>query len=311
MNTIETMRAISDLARKVNERLSYHFADTSGGWNVPKEMPLMQEFLNEVRTLCDLCFAAEPDDKTKNAQFSGRTYENIVSSYFFYMWTFWKREECNLVFGRESEHFWQKWCHYAEPSAAGAAEKFYSALSVNNRRKLVDRACTVYDGDSLVTIDPTLPQKPKVSGILNMLTGVLNDWWNYQDYETRQSISNLTDEGFGSLDEHDRAMNDNWKRLLVEEKLTLWRQFWNKNESDMTPELLAKISSHLHNLTQIDQHNELSLIFMDEQKRHEIDMQPWIDEWHACECDFAVWYAGLPQDMQRKVMDYYRTQKSL
>lgn len=232
VETVEAGYTISECARKVNERLSYHFADTSGGWNVPKEMPLMQEFLNEVRTLCDLCFAAEPDDKTKNAQFSGRSYDNIVSSYFFYMWTFWEREECNLVFGRESEHFWQKWCHYAEPSAAGAAEKFYSALSVNNRRKLVDRACTVYDGDSLATTAPA-------------------------------------------------------------------------------PELLAKISSHLHTLTQIDQHNELSLIFMDEQKRHEIDMQPWIDEWHACECDFAAWYAGLPTDMQGKVIDYYRKQKSL
>lgn len=156
-----------------------------------------------------------------------RTNENIVSSYFFYMWTFWEREECNLVFGRESEHFWQKWCHYAEPSAAGAAEKFYSALSVNNRCKLVDRACTVYDGDSLATTAPA-------------------------------------------------------------------------------PELLAKISSHLHNLTQIDQHNELSLIFMDEQKRHEIDMQPWIDEWHACECDFAAWFAKLPAGMQARVVEYYK-----
>lgn len=208
------------------------------------------------------------------------------------------------IFTQES--VWLKPRAFCTKGAAGAAEKFYSALSVNNRRKLVDRACTVYDGDSQVTIDPTLPQKPKVSGILNMLTGVLNDWWNYQDYETRQSISNLTDEGFGSLDEHDRAMNDNWKRLLVEEKLTLWRQFWNKNESDMAPELLTKISSHLHNLTQIDQHNDLSLIFMDEQKRHEIDMQPWIDEWHACECDFAAWFAKLPAGMQARVVEYYK-----
>ncbi|WP_462354303.1 hypothetical protein [Alistipes timonensis] len=197
-------------------------------------------------------------------------------------------------------------CPFCTKGAADAAEKFYSALSINNRCKLVKRACVIYDGGSLVTIDPTLPQKPKVSGILNMLTGVLNDWWNYQDYETRQSISNLTDAGFGSLDEHDRAMNDNWKRLLVEEKLTLWRQFWNKNESDMAPELLTKISSHLHNLTQIDQHNELSLIFMDEQKHHKIDMHPWIDEWHACECDFAAWYAKLPAGMQARVVEYYK-----
>lgn len=138
VESIEARLTISEWARKVSERLSYHFASTSGGWNVPKDMPFMQEFLSEIRTLCDLCLRAAP-----------------------------------------------------------------------------------------------------------------------------------------------------------------------------APEFMAKISSHLRNLSQLDQHNELSMIFWDEQKLHKINMQPWIDEWHACECNFAAWYAGLPQDMQRKVMDYFSKQKSL
>lgn len=157
-----------------------------------------------------------------------RTNENIVSSFFFYMWNGWgTKEECRQVFGYLCDHFWDKWCEFYREYRGGAAEMFYAGLSDDNRRKLVDRACAVYNGNSLATPVPS-------------------------------------------------------------------------------PELMAKISSHLHTLGQLDQHNELSLIFWNEQKSHEIDMQPWIDEWHACECDFAAWYAKLPADMQTRAIEYYR-----
>lgn len=75
--------------------------------------------------------------------------ENIVSSFFFYMWNTWCKEECQKVFGSMYEHFWSKWCSLATPSASGSSEKFYSALSKYNRRLLVNRACEVYDGAGL------------------------------------------------------------------------------------------------------------------------------------------------------------------
>lgn len=75
--------------------------------------------------------------------------ENIVSSFFFYMWNTWCKEECQKVFGSMYEHFWSKWCSLANPSASGSSEKFYSALSEYNRRLLVNRACEVYDGAGL------------------------------------------------------------------------------------------------------------------------------------------------------------------
>ena len=233
VETVEAGHTISECARKVSERLSYHFAGISGGWNVPKDMPFMREFLNEVRTLCDLCFAAEPDDKTKNAQFPGRTYENIVSSFFFYMWNGWgTKEECRQVFGNLCDHFWAKWCEFFREYRGGAAEMFYAGLSDDNRRKLVERACAVYNGNSRAATDPALPQRLQVSVILDMITGALNEWWACQDYETRLSITHLTDEGFGTLDEHDRAMKNYWKELPVEHKITLWRQLRNKNGSE-------------------------------------------------------------------------------
>lgn len=159
-----------------------------------------------------------------------RTNENIVSSFFFYMWNGWgTKEECRQVFGNLCDHFWAKWCEFFREYRGGAAEMFYAGLSDDNRRKLVERACAVYNGNSLAAPVPSA-------------------------------------------------------------------------------ELMAKISNHLYNLRRIDQCNELSMIFWNEQVHDNFDMAPWLAQWDG---DFAAWYAGLPQDMQRKVMDYYRKQKSL
>lgn len=45
-----------DQQRIVSERLTYHFANVDGSWNIPDGMPFMNEFLNEVRKLCDITF---------------------------------------------------------------------------------------------------------------------------------------------------------------------------------------------------------------------------------------------------------------
>jgi len=76
------------------------------------------------------------------------TNENIVSSFFFYMWNSWGKDECEIVYGWECEHFWSKWAFNANETARGAAEKFYKDLSTNNRLKLVKRACELYNGSA-------------------------------------------------------------------------------------------------------------------------------------------------------------------
>ena len=76
-----------------------------------------------------------------------RTQENIVSSYFYYMWNYFgSKEECAIVFSYMSDHFWSKWCAIFKENSHGAAERFYAELSTDNRKKLVDRACEVYNG---------------------------------------------------------------------------------------------------------------------------------------------------------------------
>jgi hypothetical protein len=74
------------------------------------------------------------------------TNENIVSSFFYYMWNAWYKDECQKTFGWEWEHFWNKWIYHTKETAKGAAEKLYADLDTGNRIKLVKRACEVYDG---------------------------------------------------------------------------------------------------------------------------------------------------------------------
>lgn len=33
--------------------------------------------------------------------------ENAVSSFFYYMWNTWSQEECRIVYGNMSRHFWE------------------------------------------------------------------------------------------------------------------------------------------------------------------------------------------------------------
>lgn len=72
--------------------------------------------------------------------------ENAVSSFFYYMWNAWSKEECKLVYGNMYRHFWDKWSALADKSIFGAAERFYAELSENNQKLLVGRAVTLYDG---------------------------------------------------------------------------------------------------------------------------------------------------------------------
>lgn len=59
--------------------------------------------------------------------------ENAVSSFFYYMWNAWSKEECKAVFGDMYRHFWDKWSALADKSIFGAAERFFAELSETTR----------------------------------------------------------------------------------------------------------------------------------------------------------------------------------
>lgn len=73
--------------------------------------------------------------------------ENIVSSFFYYMWNAWCEEECKKAFeGGDWKHFWKKWCGICDAHGVwGAAERFFAELSERNKDLLVKRACQVYN----------------------------------------------------------------------------------------------------------------------------------------------------------------------
>jgi len=74
--------------------------------------------------------------------------ENAVSSFFYYMWNAWSKEECEIVFGGMHKHFWEKWSSLAGKGIFGAAERFFAELSEKYQSQLVERAVMLYDGRS-------------------------------------------------------------------------------------------------------------------------------------------------------------------
>lgn len=80
-----------------------------------------------------------------------RTNENIVSSFFYYMWNTWCKEECEAIqWTCGADHIWSKWSQECRYGVRGAAERFYAELSDANRIALVKRATTLYNGRSKV-----------------------------------------------------------------------------------------------------------------------------------------------------------------
>ena len=63
---------------------------------------------------------------------------NAVSSFFYYMWNAWSKEECKIVFGGQYQHFWEKWCANSDKAIFGAVERFCADLSESSRELLVD-----------------------------------------------------------------------------------------------------------------------------------------------------------------------------
>lgn len=75
-----------------------------------------------------------------------RSQENIVSSFFYYMWNAWDGRECAMVCGLDCIQIWEKWRNCCTDCPLGATEYFYMGLSNDIKEKLVTRACEVYNG---------------------------------------------------------------------------------------------------------------------------------------------------------------------
>lgn len=89
-----------------------------------------------------------------------------LDCYLYFMWNRWNAWENDRVFGEKASvpyfdeqqndfvigsnknplnHFWNKWTHLLNKYGIGAPAAFYSELSSDNRRKLVDAAVNYYN----------------------------------------------------------------------------------------------------------------------------------------------------------------------
>ena len=119
-----------------------------------------------------------------------RTNENIVSSFFYYMWNRWSKAECETVFGSMAGHFWAKWCGLSSTTLSGAAERFYAELGNNARDKIVERACELYDGQRFVTRTWCPDCEEEHYGTnLKEYKETINAWWDSLDDDTAVRLS--------------------------------------------------------------------------------------------------------------------------
>jgi hypothetical protein len=160
-----------------------------------------------------------------------RTNENIVSSYFYYMWNRWSKTECETVFGSMAGHFWEKWCGLSNPTPSGAAERLYAELGNEARRKIVKRACELYNGQQLVSENVADESKIFVCECCGSQDIQIRAW---VDGNTNEYISEITDDdddfwcdaceehhGFLTLKEYKEAMLRWWQTLDMEENKRL------------------------------------------------------------------------------------------
>ena len=60
MQRIAPNNQLHEQVEIVKQRLNYHFLQIDGTWDIPKGLPFMKEFLNEVNKLCSLAKQSQP-----------------------------------------------------------------------------------------------------------------------------------------------------------------------------------------------------------------------------------------------------------
>ena len=70
-------------------------------------------------------------------------------------------------------HFWKKWCVATDKGTFGAAERFYLELSEDNRRILVERAVSIYDGRGLRNRNRNIKNQTACRETLSVYIGII------------------------------------------------------------------------------------------------------------------------------------------
>ena len=166
--------------------------------------------------------------------------ENAVSSFFYYMWNAWSKEECKVVFGGDYLHFWEKWNAQAENSIYGAAERFYTELSECSRTLLVERAVSLYDGKAFRKEPDDCDGKwceeceENVDFCsLEEFKQIMQSWWTGNDIRTLEGITGLKETDYLSNNSSQTfagATDKWWYNLDYDGKRNVYNKHTSNNE---------------------------------------------------------------------------------
>ena len=119
--------------------------------------------------------------------------ENAVSSFFYYMWNAWSKEECKAVFGDMYRHFWDKWSALADKSIFGAAERQLEIQAWINANT-DERIRYVHDDNNGLWCDGKWCEECGVQVFFCTkaeFTQKMQGWWESCGFETKEQITGL------------------------------------------------------------------------------------------------------------------------
>ena len=147
--------------------------------------------------------------------------ENAVSSFFYYMWNAWSEDECKVVYGEMSRHFWGKWSQMTDKGAFGAAERFYAELTDHYREKLVERAVSLYDGKARCK----LPDDSKIL-VCSECGSTQIEIQAWVDVNTNEYHSDVDDDIWCLL------CKDNVGTCTKHDYTEMMQEWWKSNDTD-------------------------------------------------------------------------------
>lgn len=144
-----------------------------------------------------------------------------MSSFFYYMWNAWSEDECKVVYGEMSRHFWRKWSQMTDKGAFGAAERFYAELTDHYREKLVERAVSLYDGKARCK----LPDDSKIL-VCSECGSTQIEIQAWVDVNTNEYHSDVDDDIWCLL------CKDNVGTCTKHDYMEMMQEWWKSNDTD-------------------------------------------------------------------------------
>ena len=133
--------------------------------------------------------------------------ENAVSSFFYYMWNAWSKEECKVVFGGMYKHFWEKWktqawidantemyicdtAHDCDGKWCEECEENVDFCSLEEFKQIMQSWWTGNDIRTLEGITGLKETDYLSNNSSQTFAGATDKWWYNLDYDGKRNVYN-------------------------------------------------------------------------------------------------------------------------